>query len=54
MRCETATIWIQICCERKAFQTAASSGRSLPLQNSKDTFLCVIEVVPPVRYGSRH
>ena len=33
---------------------AASCGRSLCLQNSKGTLLCVIEVVPTVRYGSRH
>ena len=54
MRCETATIWLQICGERKAFQTAAFCGRSLCLQSSKDTLLCVIEVVPTVGYGSRH
>ena len=54
MRCETATIWLQICGERKAFQTAASCGRSLCLQSSKGTLLCVIEVVPTVGYGSRH
>ena len=54
MRCEIATIWIQICGERKAFQTAASCGRSLCLQISKGTLLFVIEVVPTVGYGSRH
>ena len=54
MRCETATIWILICSERKAFQTAAFCGRSLRLQSSKGTLLCVIEVVPTVGYGSRH
>ena len=54
MRCETANIWIQICSERKAFQTAASSGHSLCLQSSKGTLLCIIEVVPTVGYGSRH
>ena len=42
MRCETATIWIQICGERKAFQTVAFCGRSLGLQSSKGTLLCVI------------
>ena len=54
MRCETTTIWLQICGERKAFQTAASCGRSLCLQSSKGNLLCVIEVVPTVGYGSRH
>ena len=54
MRCETATIWLQICGERKAFQTAAFCGRSLCLQSSKDTLLCVIEVVPTVGYGRGH
>ena len=54
MRCETATIWILICSERKAFQTAAFCRRSLRLQSSKGTLLCVIEVVPTVGYGSRH
>ncbi len=54
MSCETATIWMQICGERKAFQTAAFCGRLLHLQSSKGTFLCVIEVVPTVGYGSRH
>ena len=54
MRCETATIWLQICGERKAFQTAASCGRSFCLQSSKGTLLCVIEVAPTVGYGSRH
>ena len=54
MRCETTTIWLQICGERKAFQTAASCGRSLCLQSSKDTLLCIIEVVPTVEYGSGH
>ena len=50
MRCETATIWILICSERKAFQTAAFCGQSLRLQSSKGTLLCVIEVVPTVGY----
>ena len=54
MRCETATIWLEICGERKAFQTAASCGRSLCLQSSKGTLLCVIEVVSTVGYGSRY
>ena len=54
MRCETTTIWLQICGERKAFQIAASCGQSLCLQSSKGTSLCAIEVVPTVRYGSRH
>lgn len=43
-----------MCGERKAFQTAASCGQSLRLQSSKGTILFVIEVVPTVRYGSRH
>ena len=54
MRCETTTIWIQVCGERKAFQTAAFCGRSLHFQSSKGISLCVIEVVPTVGYGSRH
>ena len=54
MRCETATTWLQICGERKAFQTAASCGRSLCLKSSKATLLCVIVVVPTAGYGSRY
>ena len=38
----------------EGFPNCGLCGRSLCLQSSKDTLLCVIEVVPTVGYGSGH